>query len=151
MPRICPYGSHIYVFAGQSLPIWDLYRSYMGKKAYMGPMQDPNGINAQILPIWVPYIHVCWVVSSSGVLVSFKNVGLKVIRNEYALQEIFDIMNSKSMQTSYAPTFSCMPLSKLNYSSHHDIMIRLYQLSTRKVLRPISAIQLSACMHLLKL
>ena len=33
----------------------------MGKKAYMGPMQDPNGINAQILPIWVPYIHVCWV------------------------------------------------------------------------------------------
>ena len=23
-------------------------------------MQDPNGINAQILPIWVPYIHVCW-------------------------------------------------------------------------------------------
>ena len=32
----------------------------MGKKAYMGPMQDPNGINAQILPIWVPYIHVCW-------------------------------------------------------------------------------------------
>ena len=45
MPRICPYGSHIYVFAGQSLPIWDLYRSYMGKKAYMGPMQDPNGIN----------------------------------------------------------------------------------------------------------
>ena len=34
----------------------------MGKKAYMGPMQDPNGINAQILPIWVPYIHVCWVV-----------------------------------------------------------------------------------------
>ena len=61
MPRICPYGSHIYVFAGQSLQIWDLYRSYMGKKAYMGPMQDPNGINAQILPIWVPYIHVCWV------------------------------------------------------------------------------------------
>ena len=32
----------------------------MGKKAYMGPMQDPNGINAPILPIWVPYIHVCW-------------------------------------------------------------------------------------------
>ena len=60
MPRICPYGSHIYVFGGQSLPIWDLYRSYMGKKAYMGPMQDPNGINAQILPILVPYIHVCW-------------------------------------------------------------------------------------------
>ena len=26
----------------------------------MGPMQDPNGINAQILPIWVPYVHVCW-------------------------------------------------------------------------------------------
>ena len=62
MPRICPYGSHIYVFAGQSLSTWDLYRSYMGKKAYMGPMQDPNGINAQILPIWVPYIHVCWVI-----------------------------------------------------------------------------------------
>ena len=61
MPRICPYGSHIYVFAGQSLPIWDLYRSYVGKKACMGPMQDPNGINVQILPIWVPYIYVCWV------------------------------------------------------------------------------------------
>ena len=63
MPRICPYGSHIYVFAGQSLPLWDLYRSYTGKKAYMGPMQDPNGINAQILPIWVSYIHVSWVVA----------------------------------------------------------------------------------------
>ena len=56
----CTESAHIYVFAGQSLPIWDQYRSYMGKKAYMGPMQDPNGINAQILPIWVPYIHVCW-------------------------------------------------------------------------------------------
>ena len=67
MPRICPYGSHIYVFAGQSLPIWDLYRSYMGKKAYMGPMQDPNGINAQSLPIWVPYIHVCWEVSYKAI------------------------------------------------------------------------------------
>ena len=35
----------------------------MGKKGlyHMGPMEDPNGINDQILPIWVPYIHVCWV------------------------------------------------------------------------------------------
>ena len=30
------------------------------EKAYMGSMWDPNGINAQILTIWVPYIHVCW-------------------------------------------------------------------------------------------
>ena len=39
----------------------------MGKKAYMGPMQDPNGINAQILPMWVPYIHVCWYSAQSAV------------------------------------------------------------------------------------
>ena len=31
----------------------------------MGPMLDPNGINAQVLPIWVPYIHVCWVATPS--------------------------------------------------------------------------------------
>ena len=42
------------------------YGTYMGKKAYMGPMQDPNGINVQILPIWVPYIHVCWEVTDQG-------------------------------------------------------------------------------------
>ena len=37
-------GSHIlecFFYSYQILPIWDLYRSYMGKKAYMGPMQDP--------------------------------------------------------------------------------------------------------------
>ena len=42
MPRICPYGSHIYVFAGQSLPIWDLYRSYMGKKGLYGAHAEPE-------------------------------------------------------------------------------------------------------------
>ena len=63
----CPESAHmvpIYTCLLVSLPIWDLYRSYMGKKAYMGPMQDPNGINAQILPIWVPYIHICWEAST---------------------------------------------------------------------------------------
>ena len=38
----CPESAHmvpIYtcLLVSQSLPIWDLYRSYMGKKAYMGP------------------------------------------------------------------------------------------------------------------
>ena len=26
------------MFVGRIVPIWDLYGSYMGKKAYMGPM-----------------------------------------------------------------------------------------------------------------
>ena len=39
--KVYQYGTYIYIYI----------RSYMGKKAYMGPMQDPNGINAQILPI----------------------------------------------------------------------------------------------------
>ena len=47
------------------------YGTYIGliwaKKPIWGPMQDPNGINAQILPIWVPYIHVCWVIISSRI------------------------------------------------------------------------------------
>ena len=67
----CPESAHmvpIYTcLLVKSLPIWDLYRSYMGKKACMGPMQDSNGINAQILPIWVPYIHVCWAITRMGV------------------------------------------------------------------------------------
>ena len=55
-PRICPYGSHIYVFAGQSLPIWDLYRSYMGKKslygAHAGPEWDKCPDSAHMGPIY---------------------------------------------------------------------------------------------------
>ena len=44
MHRIYPYGSHIYMFAGRILPIWDLYGSYMGKqslyRAHVGPEWD---------------------------------------------------------------------------------------------------------------
>ena len=42
MPRICPYGSHIYMFAGRILPIWDLYGSYMGKKSLYGAHVGPE-------------------------------------------------------------------------------------------------------------
>ena len=55
----------------------------MGEKAYMGPMQDPNGINAQILPIWVPYIHVCWDDTENRVCVLFSLVIKKLIASKY--------------------------------------------------------------------
>ena len=57
----------------------------MGKKAYMGPMQDPNGINAQILPIWVPYIHVYWVMIS--LIINF----LKLFQVYFNPNNYFDI------------------------------------------------------------
>ena len=42
MPIICPYGSHIYMFAGRILPMWDLYGSYMGKQSLYGAHVGPE-------------------------------------------------------------------------------------------------------------
>ena len=61
----CPESAHMVpIYTCLLVKVYQ-YGTYIGliwaKKAYMGPMQDPNGINAQILSIWVPYIHVCWV------------------------------------------------------------------------------------------
>ena len=49
-------------------------------------MQDPNGINAQILPIWVPYIHVCWVQGGQGffsLYIYIENLKNLLIRNHW--------------------------------------------------------------------
>ena len=72
----CPESAHMVpIYACLLVKVYQ-YGTYIGliweKKAYMGPMQDPNGINAQILPIWVPYIHVCWdVKEESGICFLF--------------------------------------------------------------------------------
>ena len=63
MPRICPYGSHIYMFAGRILPMWDLYGSYMGKKslygAHVGPEWDKCPDSAHMGHIYTCLLGYC--------------------------------------------------------------------------------------------
>ena len=88
MPRICPYGSHIYMFAGQILPIWDLYGSYMGKTSLYG---------AHVRPEWdkcpdsahMGHIYTCLlgIVLPSALALASTNVkfSLKFLRPHYFL------------------------------------------------------------------
>ena len=42
MPRICSYGSHIYMFVGRIVSLWDLYGSFMCKKSLYGAPVRPE-------------------------------------------------------------------------------------------------------------